>query len=102
MRVKLDKWVYSPGGIEFLPKGYVWSIVDKFKYPEGVIEKEPKGWYSRAWAMYNQATYKEFTQKIADNCPSAELTFRFNGGNSYYDIYCPNEEDVTWITLALT
>jgi hypothetical protein len=55
----------------------------------------PRGWY--CW-VYPQDGY-DFGDWMTKNCPTADVTFRFNSGDPMYTVYIKDDEEATLFGL---
>lgn len=53
------------------------------------LDPPPRGWYCWAYPSNNQ----EFEDWMAKNCPTTDITHRFNSGNPMYTVYIKEETE---------
>lgn len=53
------------------------------------------GWYCQVFPKND----KEFNQWMSSNCPMTQLTWRFNNGSPYYEVYISNELEASTFAL---
>jgi hypothetical protein len=55
----------------------------------------PRGWY--CWVYPKDGC--DFDDWMTKNCPSADVTFRFNSGDPMYTVYIKDDEEATLFGL---
>ncbi len=85
MKVSVHHWRYEDGITPVNPGNQFGEMVP------------PRGWYCWAYPDNNH----EFEQWMADNCPTADCTHRFNSGDPMYTVYISDESEcfifkITW------
>lgn len=87
LKVSVNYWEYSDGGVEYIGKSGT--------YPTGWRSKRDKGFY--CWAVPTNNT--EFIDWMNENCPGANVAWRFNSGTPIFTIYLPDEADAMMFYL---
>ena len=59
-----------------------------------VLDAPPRGWY--CW-VYGAG--KEFETWMEQNCPSADITHRFNSGDPMHTVYIKDDAEATLFTM---
>lgn len=72
---------------------HYWRFSDGFDHE--IMANLLRGWY--CW-VYPQDDY-EFVTWMTKNCPSAEVTHRFNNGNPMHTVYISNDLEATVFQL---
>jgi hypothetical protein len=98
--VNIGSISYSEGGFDEFPAGSVMSKVDYIAYPTGKIPRPPKGYHFQIQCV-GAANWELVSQRLAQCRSMMEFNFRYNGGNSYFDVHLTDEKDITWLRLAL-
>ena len=55
----------------------------------------PRGWYCWTYPANNL----EFEQWMAKNCPTTDITHRFNSGDPMYTVYIKDDKEATLFQL---
>jgi hypothetical protein len=83
MKVRVQHWRFEDG---------VTPIHEDSKFGDTVM---PRGWYG--WAYTNDDVV--FENWMANNCPTADYTHRFNSGNPMYTVYISNDAEASIFSL---
>lgn len=59
------------------------------------MDPPPRGWYCWAYPSDN----REFEQWMATNCPTTDITHRFNSGDPMYTVYIKEDKEATIFQL---
>lgn len=80
-------------------------IVNHWRFEDGVTPMNPgnpfgesiapRGWY--CWCYVNDNS--EFEEWMKKNCPTADITLRFNSGDPMYTTYIKDDTEATLFTL---
>ena len=75
-------------------------IVNHWRYEDGVTNEEadprfkmdplPRGWY--CW-VYARSQENDFKNWMKENCPTADITYRFNSGDPMFTVYISEEKE---------
>lgn len=60
-----------------------------------LIDPPPRGWYCWVYSDDN----RDFEQWMEKNCPTANITYRFNSGDPMYTVYIKDDIEVTIFQL---
>lgn len=55
----------------------------------------PSGWYCNVYTD-DRFYFEEWMNK---NCPTADVTWRFNSGNPMMTVYIPSDAEASWFSL---
>ena len=72
-----------------------WRFCDGEVRDNPIMEHQTRGW--RCW-VYPQDD-AEFVMWMKTNCPSAEVTHRFNNGNPMHTVYIADDSEATIFQL---
>ena len=65
-------------------------------FPRGYRDGPTRGWY--CWAY--PTNYDKFEQWMAENCPNADRTPRFNSGDPMWTVYISDESEAAIFQLT--
>ena len=81
------------------------TIVHHWRFEDGVtipnpgspfpLDPPPRGWYCWTYPNDNQ----EFLEWMNQNCPTADVTHRFNSGNPMFTVYITSDAEATLFSL---
>jgi hypothetical protein len=83
MKASVHHWRFETGDRED-------SVGDLWKH-----DPMPRGWY--CWVYPKDGC--DFDGWMTKNCPSADVTFRFNSGDPMYTVYIKDDEEATLFGL---
>jgi hypothetical protein len=83
MKANVHHWRFETGDRED-------SVGDLWKH-----DPVPRGWY--CWVYPKDGV--DFGDWMKKNCPSADVTFRFNSGDPMYTVYIKDDEEATLFGL---
>lgn len=81
------------------------TVVHHWRFEDGItpvnlgglwpMDPPPRGWY--CW-VYSE-DYNDFESWMAKNCPTADLTRRFNSGDPMTTVYIKEDQEATLFQL---
>ena len=83
MKTSVHHWRFETGDRED-------SVGDLWKH-----DPMPRGWY--CWVYPKDGV--DFDDWMKKNCPTADVTFRFNSGDPMYTVYIKDDEEATLFGL---
>ena len=83
MKASIHHWRFETGDRED-------SVGNLWKH-----DPVPRGWY--CWVYPKDGC--DFDDWMTKNCPSADVTFRFNSGDPMYTVYIKDDEEATLFGL---
>jgi hypothetical protein len=83
MRTSVHHWRFETGDRED-SVGHLWKH-----------DPMPRGWY--CWVYPQDGC--DFDAWMKKNCPTADVTFRFNSGDPMYTVYIKEDEEATLFGL---
>jgi hypothetical protein len=83
MKASVHHWRFETGDRED-SVGHLWKH-----------DPMPRGWYCWVYPKDNC----DFDDWMTKNCPSADVTFRFNSGDPMYTVYIKDDNEATLFGL---
>jgi hypothetical protein len=83
MKARVHHWRFETGHRED-------SVGDLWKH-----DPVPRGWY--CWVYPKDGC--DFDDWMSKNCPTADVTFRFNSGDPMYTVYIKDDNEATLFGL---
>jgi hypothetical protein len=83
MKASVHHWRFETGDRED-SVGHLWKH-----------DPVPRGWYCWVYPKDNC----DFDDWMTKNCPSADVTFRFNSGDPMYTVYIKDDNEATLFGL---
>jgi hypothetical protein len=83
MKTSVHHWRFETGDRED-SVGHLWKH-----------DPMPRGWY--CWVYPKDGV--DFDDWMKKNCPTADVTFRFNSGDPMYTVYIKEDEEATLFGL---
>lgn len=74
---------------------HYWRFNDGEPRDNPIMEPQPRGW--RCWVYPEDDN--EFDQWMAENCPTADNTHRFNNGNPMHTVYISDDAEAMIFAL---
>lgn len=87
MKALIQHWRFEDG----IPR----SIAGETYGKQLTLDSLPRGWYCWAYTDNNE----EFRKWMATNCPTADITHRFNSGNPMFTVYIKEEKEAALFQL---
>lgn len=79
-------WRFEDGKVRSINEG---------RHARFVLDAVPRGWY--CWVYPKDD--KEFVDWMETNCPTADVTHRFNSGDPMYTVYIKEDAEATLFQL---
>ena len=86
-KAAVHHWRFETGE----PREVAVSVV----YPDGMMESLPRGWYCWVYTEDDSA----FTDWMIINCPTADVTHRFNSGDPMTTVFITCDQEATLFIL---
>lgn len=92
LKISVQHWRFESGEPEAVDMQYQLNLR---LYPSGFKDTPPRGWY--CWCYPNST--EQFKDWMEANCPTADITHRFNSGDPMWQTYINDEKEAAVFML---